>query len=156
MSKTSKTFATSFRGDVIDLAVLARWFIKQGMIPRSRNELIASAVASFTILIVRNNPELAVNSLEDAYGVIENLGLVGVNRAKVFPNEKLEQWEVENSDLNLVPDFEPELTEKANKAEQATIAGQLGSLQELLARRKQQDETVNRALSNTENLPIED
>jgi hypothetical protein len=156
MPKQSKTFSTSFRGEVIDLAIVARWFIKQGIIPRSRNELINSAVKNFAGLITKNNPELLVTTPEDAYDIFEQLNLVGAHRKAVFPIEQTENWEVENLDLSPVPGFEPELTTKAEAANTSAVAGQLGNLATLLERRRKQDQSITEALASTHGLPIEE
>jgi hypothetical protein len=144
--KRAKTFFTTFRGDIINIATIANWMVQQGSTPRSRNEILSCAVRNFTGQIHKLFPEARVTDDADALRLLQELGLEG--RKHTAPMLKVSTDVIEKEDL--VPVFSPsnqdELGAKARQAQRTQMAEEALQLMEKTLRREKTDKETNKKL----------
>lgn len=107
MPKKRASFSTTYRGDITNIAIIARWLLKNGIRPRSKNELINTAVENIARNVVNKWPELNVLTEKDAVEILTNLGL---NQSQK-PLLGIDNWD---DGIQTLAD-EVELTEKARR-----------------------------------------
>lgn len=83
------TYHTSYRGEITDIATIARWMVTEGFIPRSRNEMINTAIKNFVSIINHHNPELLIEDVADAYEYLEEIGMAGRDTALPSLSKKM-------------------------------------------------------------------
>jgi len=154
MPKTKKTFITTYRGDLTDIATIARWMTNQGFTPRSRNELINCAVTNFTKQLVKMFPEDAIVETGDALEFLTDLGLIGKNLTQMQPAISREFWDSSTPAPGVPISNSSELTTKAKKQDNDNLAGLALDLMNKANQRNLADTENAKKLANTAHLPI--
>lgn len=148
------TFFTTFRGDIREVATIARWLQSQGITPRSRNELIQVAVENFAKQLVKLFPETAIIDSHDALTFLTELGLIGANRKKIVSSIADELWEASELTTGTTISNSSELTTKAKKKSNETTALEAVELMKKLEQRTTQDNQRNEEFVTGGHAPI--
>lgn len=154
MTELKKTFITTFRGDLIDIATIARWMVSSGITPRSRNELINCAVVNFAAQLRKMCPESSIVETGDALEYLSELGLIGKNLEKMAPALAKDFWQSATPSAGVNVSNELELTTKAKKASNDQLADDVTKLMDLADERIERDRKNAKQLSQVAHLPI--
>lgn len=156
MPKQSKnTFTTTFRGNITDVATIARWMKSKGFIPRSRNELINQAVINFANHIRTSYSDLGVHSVTDAITYLNESGLT--DRKDLVPallEEMQNEALVSGGSSPLDTTLSTKATKKHSELAQQTALSILKRAQE----REQSDKQTLEQLKHVarQNMPVLD
>ena len=148
------TFFTTFRGDITEIATIARWLQFQGITPRSRNELIQVAVENFSKQLVKLFPETNVVDSHDALTYLTAIGLIGANRKKIVKTIADELWEKSDLTTGTVTSNSTELTTKAKKQNDSSIANNAIELMQKLEQRTEADKKRTEEFVSGGHAPI--
>ncbi len=100
-TRTNRTIATTFRGDIKTITTLAMYFHDKGEPVRSLSEILRLTTEGLSELIIQQQPEYKVNSTEIAYHTLRELGIINLNNPS-FPNRQslVKELSIENLNHN--------------------------------------------------------
>lgn len=151
MTKTkTKTFITTYRGSITDIATIARWLVSNGITPRSKSELINIAVTNFVIHLDSTYPELTVLDERDALTYLSELNILKTGLAKMQPALSKNFWD-SGLETNPMPACEETLASR-NKSAQATKLA--ADALELMQKATERNQEPTADLSRPANLTI--
>lgn len=153
LSSKQNTFTVSFRCDVRVFATIALWLKQNGVVPTTRNQVLRTGLETLVQSIGDVRPDLRVQSVADAYGLIEELGLLpnAGGRARLQLAKALRSERLSSSLGNLLGDPAPDSTvveEIKTKGKQAAYADDAQEVARLMAERRAEETKQSEAFKS--------
>ena len=103
MMKKKNTLATTYRGDIRDVATILAFFVEKRKPIESLGGLIREAVELLAHTISIKNPKCRVDSYQTAVELLRHYGLYDANRPQRYRNQRTLAEELAAEDLALNP-----------------------------------------------------